>query len=177
MQQLVVCHRYRRTSTVPTVGKRLGWTFERKGSWVDLSSGSTRKTTVGEPGEDREGYDSKRSRLVGGLDSSADTVGCVYFDVDICDEMNVTMLLEIIAMTSEGYQDPKNVKTKVETRQQWKSNLLPDKIVYGTKTKKILDSLKIEKGRLRELGLMSERTMYGLVKCMRWFSRACEVVA
>ena len=30
--------------------------------------------------ERREGYESKRSRLVGGLDVSVDTMHCTYFD-------------------------------------------------------------------------------------------------
>ena len=85
-----------------------------------LSSGITRRMTMHEPGKDQEVHESKS------LGVSADTWDCVY--------LNATTLLEAIAMTAEAYQDPKHVKTEVETSQQWKSNLSLDKIVDGTRS-------------------------------------------
>ena len=79
-------------------------------------------------------------------------------------DMNAKMLLRIIAMTAEEYQDPKNVKTDVGTSQQWKANLLPDMIACGTKTSEVLSPLKVERGRPRELGLMGVHNMYELVE-------------
>ena len=58
---------------------------------------------------------------------------CVYLDVDTCGEMNVTTTYEIMTMTAAEYPDPKNAKTEVESTHQWKANLLPDQIVYGTR--------------------------------------------
>ena len=40
-----------------------------------------------------------------------------------------------------------NLKTEVETSQQWNANFLPDKIVHGTKSDEILDSWKVEYGQ------------------------------
>ena len=68
---------------------------------------------------------------------------CAYLNVDICGEMKATTTHEIIAMTSEEYSDLKNIKTEVESIQQWKANHLPSKIV---KSGEILDPVKIEKG-------------------------------
>ena len=44
-----------------------------------------------------------------------------------------------------------------------KANLLPDMIVYGTKSGEMVDPMKVENGRPRELGLMSDHNMYELV--------------
>ena len=50
----------------------------------------------------------------------------------------------------------------VKTILQWKANLLPDEIVYGTKTGEILDPLQV--GRLRHLGLVNKHNMHEFVK-------------
>ena len=84
---------------------------------------------------------SKRLRLVGGLDVLADTMDCVYLDVDICGEINTTTTLEILAMTAEEYPDLKSAKTEVHSIQQWKTNVVLEKIVYDTKIGEILDPL------------------------------------
>ena len=78
--------------------------------------------------------------------------------------MHVTMLPEITAMSAEEYQDPNNFETEVESSQQLEANLLPEKIVYVTKVGEILHSLNVEKGRLREVALMSQHDMYELVQ-------------
>ena len=104
---------------------------------------------------------------MGGLDVSADTMDFVYLDVDTCGGMNAKTTHEIIAMTAGEDSDLKHVKTEIENIQQWKSNLFPDKIVYDTKSGEIMDPLKVEKGRLRELGLMNEHNMYELVSEFR----------
>ena len=75
---------------------------------------------MNEPENDQEGHASKRLRLVGGLDVLADTMDCVYLDVDICGEINTTTTLEILAMTAEEYPDLKSAKTEVHSIQQWK---------------------------------------------------------
>ena len=103
---------------------------------MNTSSRSTRKSTLNEPDEDQERHDSKRLRLVDVLDVSVDTMDSVYLDVGICGAMNATTTHEIIAMTVEEFSDPKNVKTEVQNSQQWKTNLLPDELVYGTKSAK-----------------------------------------
>ena len=66
------------------------------------------------------------------MDVSVVTMDCVYLGVDTCGEMNATNTHDIIAMTIEEFPNLKNVKTEVESIQQWKVNL--DKSVYGTKS-------------------------------------------
>ena len=74
---------------------------------------------------------------MGGLDVSADTMDCVYLDVDICGERHVTTTLEILAMTAEEYPVLKIVKSEVQSIQQWKTNVLLEKV---------LDPLAVEQG-------------------------------
>ena len=102
-----------------------------------------RKSTMTEPDEDQERLESKRLRLVGGLDVSVATMDCV---------------------PTEEYSDLKNVNTEVENIQQWKARRLLEKIVCGMKSGEILGPLKVEKGRLRELGWMNEHNMYDVAK-------------
>ena len=90
-----------------------------------------------QPHEDHEGRESKRLRLVSDVEVSADTMDCVYLDVDICVEMSATTTVE-----NTG---PKNVQTPMESTNQWRTNLMPDKIVYGTKSRDVLDPLTVEK--------------------------------
>ena len=97
------------------------------------------------------------------MDVSRETMDCVYLDVDIRGEMNATTAHEII-VTAEEYSVLKNAKAEVECNQQWKANLLPDKIVHGTKSGEILCPLEVQKGRLRELPLMREHNIYEIVK-------------
>ena len=61
----------------------------------------------------------------------------------------------INAVSAEETSDLKTATFEVESIQQWKANLLLDNIVYGTKSGEMLDPLKVENGRPRELGLMS----------------------
>ena len=75
--------------------------------------------------------------------------GCVYLDADKSGEMLATTVHETIAMTAEEHPDLKNVTIEVESIQQWIANLLPVRIVYGTKSGEILDPLNVEKGRHR----------------------------
>ena len=72
----------------------------------DTSSGCTRKSTLNEPDEDQEGHESKRLRLVGGLDVSVDTLDCVYLDVVVCGDIDAKTTHEIIAMTAEELLAP-----------------------------------------------------------------------
>ena len=71
----------------PQPVEKAGMGLGEEGSSMDTKSGSTRKSTTSEPGEDREGHESKRLRLVVGLDVSVVTCDCVYLDVDICGRM------------------------------------------------------------------------------------------
>ena len=98
-----------------------------------------------------------------GVDVSVFT-GCVYLVVDKSGEMHATTVHEIIAMTAEEHPDLKNVTTEVESIQQWKANLLPVRIVYGTKSGEILDPENVEKGPHRELSMVSEHNVYEFVK-------------
>ena len=109
---------------------------------METSSSSKRNSEANEPDEDQEGHESKRLTLVGELDVSVDMMDSVCLDADIRGEMNATTTHEINAMTVDGYSDVKNVKTDVGNIQQWKANLLPGKIVYGTKSGEIRDPLK-----------------------------------
>ena len=124
-----------------------------EGSSMGTSLGSTSKSTTNERDEDQEGHESKKLRLTGGLDASVDTEVCVYQDVDICGEMTATTTHENIEMTAEYHPDLKNAKTAMESTQQRKANLLPDKIVYGMKSGEILDPLKVERGRTQRAGI------------------------
>ena len=65
-----------------------------------------------QPHEDHEGRESKRLRLVGDFEVSADTMDCVYLDVDICVEMSATTTNEIIMMASEEYTEHPPVENK-----------------------------------------------------------------
>ena len=87
---------------------------------MDTSSGSMRKSTTNEPNEDQEGHESQRVRLVGGLDVSADTMDCVFLDVDTVGEMNATTKHETISMTAEENSDLKNAKTEEKDIKQWR---------------------------------------------------------
>ena len=102
----------------------------------------------------REVHESKRFRLVGGLDVSADTLDNVFLDVDICCEMNATTPRDIITMMAEEHPDLKNVKTDVESIQKWRTNLLPHRIVNRTESGEILV--------LGELGLTNEHDVHEL---------------
>ena len=103
-------------------------------------------------------------RLVDELHLSAHTMDRVHLDVYMFGGMNATTSHEVIAMTAGEYSGMKNVKTKVESIQQWKANLLRDKLANGTKSGEILVSFKVGKGRLRELGFMSEHNIYEVLK-------------
>ena len=48
------------------------------------------------------------------------TPWAVFLAVDMCGDMNATMLPEIIAMIAEEYEDPKNVKTEEEASKHLK---------------------------------------------------------
>ena len=65
-----------------------------------------------QPHEDHEGRESKRLRLVGDFEVSADTMDCVYVDVDICVEMSATTTNEIIMMASEEYTEHPPMENK-----------------------------------------------------------------
>ena len=64
----------------PQPVEQAGMGVGEKRSSMDISSGSTRKTTMNEPDEDQEGHESKRLRLVGGLDvvSAAQWTACTW---------------------------------------------------------------------------------------------------
>ena len=51
--------------------------------------------------------------------------------------------------TMKRYPDPDNDKTEADCIQQWKANLMLDKIVYDILTGMFMDPLQVEKGRLR----------------------------
>ena len=90
------------------------------------------------------------------MKQSADTRDCVNLDVNIRGETNATTMLEIIAMIAdEQHPVPKNVKTEVDSIHQYENNFGAGQH-SARKSGEILDPLKVEKGRLRELGLMSE---------------------
>ena len=139
---------------------------------MDPSSDSTEK--------DNDGRVRGRSRGTWIQDIETDgKLGSIVrhsLDVDIYDETSATILLEIIAILVEDYQDSNNVKSEVEISQQWTVNLLSDRMVYGEKSDEILDLSKIERGRLGEQGLITKYNMYELVK-NAWFSHAYEVLA
>ena len=71
---------------------------------------------------------------------------------------------EFIAITAEECSDLENVTTDAANIQQWKAKLLQDKIVSGAKSGEILDLLKVENGRLRELGFTKEHNIHELVE-------------
>ena len=104
----------------------------------------------------REGHESKRFRLVGGLDVSADTLDHVFVDVDICCEMSATTPRDIITKNAEEHPDLKNVKTSLESIQKCRTNLLPHRIVNRTESGEILV--------LGELVLMNEHDVHELAK-------------
>ena len=55
-----------------------------------------------------------------------------------------------------------------------------DKTVYDKMTRKFMDPLKVEKGRLRELRLANKHTTHELVKddgCTRWSPSTCKVIS
>ena len=77
------------------------------------------------------------------------------------------------------YPDPDKDKTEADRIQQWKANLMPDKIVYDTITGMFMDPFKVEKGRLRaDLGEQAQdsRAREGR-RCTKWSFGTCEVVA
>ena len=112
----------------------------------------------------QENKESKRSRLVGGLDVSDGTVGYVYLDVDKWGDMNATMLPEIIAMAAEKYQDPRQCHCRGGDQPAVESELEARHACVWTKSGGILGSLKVEKGRVGELGVSSEQNVYELAK-------------
>ena len=58
------------------------------------------------------------------MDVSVDTVDCVYLNVHMCGEINATTTREIIKVTAEEHRNKKNVKTELDSIQEWKANLL-----------------------------------------------------
>ena len=99
--------------------------------------------------EDRMEHESKKLQLVGGSFVLSYEMGCVYLDVDVSDEMTATTTLGSVAKTLKRYPDPDNDKTEANSMQQWKANLMPDKIVYDMVPGMFMDPLQAEKGRLR----------------------------
>ena len=73
-------------------------------------------------------------------------------DVDTCGLMNAKTTREIIAMTVERVLRPEECKDRCGEHPEWKTNMLPEKIMYGTKRGEIPGPLKVDKGALRELG-------------------------
>ena len=73
----------------------------------------------------------------------------MYLDVDVSDKMNATTTHESVEKTMKRYPDPDDDKTEADSMQQWKANLMPDKIVYDTITGMFMDPLQVEEGRLR----------------------------
>ena len=93
--------------------------------------------------EDRMEHESKKLQLVGGSFVLSDEMGCVHLDVDVSDEMNATTTHESVAKTMKRYPDPDKDKTEADRIQQWKANLMPDKIVYDTITGMFMDPLQV----------------------------------
>ena len=91
-------------------------------------------------------------------------MGCVHLVVDLRDEMSATTTLESITKTAKRYPDPDNDKTDAESMQQWKANLMPDKVLHGTKISKFLDPLRVETGRPRKLSWASKHETHEFAK-------------
>ena len=117
-------------------------------------------------GEHQEGHESKRSRLVGALDVPADTVGHVCLSVDVCGEMNATMLPDITAMTAEC-QDRSGDQLPVESK-------------LVAKQDRVRDEDKRDPGSLEGRERSAQRTGLGEraphVRALLKMPRACEVV-
>ena len=114
---------------------------------------------MNEPDEDPERHESKRLRLVDGMDVSTDT----KLDVSTCGEMNATTTHEPIARTRRRHPDPNNDKSKADSIQQWKANLMPLEIVYDTMASKFMDPSKVEKRQLREVSWANKHKTHELV--------------
>ena len=65
----------------------------------------------------------------------------MYLNVYVCDEMNATTTHTSIVKNMKMYSHPHHDKPEVDRIQQWNANLIG----------KFMETLKVDKGRLREL--------------------------